>query len=226
MTDARPRDGGTFPWRLVTVDIDGTLTLRHGWEALAEAFGRLPEFEAIRRRFRAREMDEDAQLAGFLGLAVGRTLVEVHDVLERTPKLHGILEGVTGLHARGARVALLSHNPTYVVEWYRQRFGFDDGEGVSGQPVELGRIGRPAGVRAGKAGGLARLRERLQVSAGQAAHVGDGTSDASIFRRVGGGVAVNAGSDEVRQAADVSLRTEDFRDIVEALDRMRPRPRP
>jgi phosphoserine phosphatase len=221
------RGSGTtasFPWRLVTVDIDGTLTLCHGWKTIARAFGRSSEFEQTRRRFRAHEIAEGTYLAELLALATGHTPAEVHAVLERTPKLRGIAEGVRELHRLGARAALLSHNPAYVVEWYRRRFGFDDGEGVHGQGVERGRIGRPAGIRAGKIGGLGRLLARLATPAAQVAHVGDGTSDAVLFRRVGGGIALNAASAEVRKAADVRLITTDFGDVVKALRRLHPRP--
>ena len=104
----------TFPWRLVTVDIDGTLTLRHGWRDIAVAFGRLEAFEDTNRRFFAQEIGEDPHLADLLDLATGHTVAEVTAVVEKTPKLRGIREGVSRLHARGARV---SCSPTTRTMW-------------------------------------------------------------------------------------------------------------
>jgi phosphoserine phosphatase len=212
-----------FPWRLVTVDIDGTLTLRHGWKDLAAAFGRLPAFEDARRRFLAHEVGEDEHLAELLDIATGHTVKEVEAVLALTPTLKGIREGVSQLHERGARAALLTHNPTYVADWYRRRYGFDDSEGVRAQSIEGGRIGPPIDVRADKLGGLRTLLSRMEVPASSVVHVGDGWSDAEVFRRVGGGVALNSSLPEVNREADFALTTEDFRDVVEAIARLRPR---
>ena len=212
-----------FPWRLVTVDIDGTLTRTHGWRGLAEAFGRLGAFEDTNRRFFAHEIGEDEHLSDLLDIVTGHTVAEVEAVVERTPKLRGIREGVSQLHDRGARVALLTHNPTYVVEWYRQTYGFDDGEGVNAQAVEGGRIGPPVGVRADKPGGLRALLARGPVPPSSVAHVGDGWSDAEVFRLVGGGVALNSPLPEVNRAADLALTTEAFPDVVLALSRLSPR---
>jgi len=213
-----------FSWRLVTVDIDGTLTRSHGWKELATAFGRLDAFRETNRRFFAHEISEDEHLSNLLEIASGHTVAEVESVVERTPKLRGIREGVTQLHDRDARAALLTHNPTYVADWYRRTYGFDDSEGVTTQSVEGGRIGPPGDVRADKPGGLRALLSRQEVPPSSVVHVGDGWSDAEVFRLVGGGVAVNSPLPEVNRAADLALATEDFRDVVEALSRLIPRP--
>lgn len=212
-----------FPWRLVTVDIDGTLTRVHGWKGIARAFGRLGPFEETNRRFFARQIGEDVHLADLLAIATGHTVAEVEAILERTPKIVGIAEGISRLHDRDARVALLTHNPTYVADWYRRKFGFDDAEAVTAQTVDGGRIGPPVGVRADKPGGLRALLSRAEVPASTAAHVGDGWSDVEVFRLVGGGVALNSPYAEVNRAADLVLETEDFREVVEGLGRLAPR---
>ena len=212
-----------FPWRLVTVDIDGTLTRTHGWRDVAVAFDCLGPFEETQRRFFAHQIGEDAHLSDLLALATGHTLAEMEEVLERTPKLAGIAEGIGQLHDRGARVALLTHNPTYVADWYRRSFGFDDAEAVRGQPVTAGRIGPPVGIRADKPGGLRALLARHPTPPTLVAHVGDGWTDAEVFRLVGGGIALNSPYPEVNRAADLVLATEDFRDVVQGLSRLSPR---
>jgi phosphoserine phosphatase len=212
-----------FPWRLVTVDIDGTLTRGHGWQPIALAFGSLDRFESTNRRFHAHEIGEDEHLANLLDLATGHTVREVEAIVQRTPKLAGIREGVQELHARGARTALLSHNPPYVTRYYRQSYGFDDEEGVNAQAVRDGRIGPPVGVRADKSAGLRALIGRIGASPREVVHVGDGWADAKLFPQVGGGVALNSRLTDVKAAADLALTTDDFRDLVEVLGRLRPR---
>ncbi len=212
-----------FPWRLVTVDIDGTLTLGHGWRAIAEAVGRVPDYEASNRRFFAREAGEDEHLVDLLDLATGQPVERIVGIVARTPVLAGIAEGIGALHAAGARAALLTHNPTYVVDYYRAKFGFDDGDGVYVAVDPDGRIGPPRGVRADKPGGLRRLLARLGGDPRTVAHVGDGWSDAEVFRRVGGGVALNSAFDDVNRAADRAVRTRDFREVVRTLGTISPR---
>jgi len=212
-----------FPWRLVTVDIDGTLTLVHGWREIAAAFGRIPAYEDTNRRFFAHEVGEDQHLADLLALATGHTLDEVERVVARTPKLDHIQEGVRELQRFGARVALLTHNPPYVTGFYRRTFGFDDEEGIVGPPTLDGVIGPPSSVRADKLGGLQALLARMRLLPSTVAHVGDGWSDAQVFRRVGGGVALNSLLPEVNRDADLVLRTRDFEEVVVALRQLRPR---
>jgi len=212
-----------FPWRLVTVDIDGTLTRVHGWKEIARQFGRLPEFESTNRRFFAREIGEDAHLANLLDIATGHTVAEVEEVLSRTPLLVGISDGISTLRHDGAVVALLTHNPEYVARWYERKFGFDDEESVRSQPVEDGRIGPPVGVRADKPAGLRALLSRHPVPVATAVHIGDGWSDVEVFRRIGGGVALNTPYPEVARAADLAIRTDDFREVVKGLATLTPR---
>lgn len=210
----------TLRFRLVTVDVDGTLTLVHGWREIARAFGREAEYRSAQRRFLARESSESEHLAALLDLATGRTVAEVEQVVADTPKLAGIAEGVEELHRRGSRVALLTHNPGYVTSYYRRTFGFDDDEGVRVPVAPDGRIDPAVTVRAEKPLGLIALIARAGVRASEVAHVGDGWSDAELFPRVGAGVAVNSSLPEVERAADVALRTRDFREVVAALARV------
>ncbi len=212
-----------LPWRLVTVDIDGTLTRGHGWRPIAEAFGRLPAYEATNRRFFAHEIGEDQHLDDLLDLAAGRTVAEVEAVLAATPRLDGIQDGVAALRAAGIRTALLTHNPDYVCAWYQRTFGFDDFEGTAGPEVRNGVLTRPGPVRADKLGGLVRLLDRARVPARSAIHLGDGWSDAEVFERVGGGIAVNCDLPEVERRALRTVRTARFGDLVAAIRETAPR---
>ncbi|MGA9839183.1 MAG: HAD family hydrolase [Thermoplasmata archaeon] len=207
----------------MTIDIDGTLTRVHGWRVIADALGQREAFERSNRRFFANEVGEDEHLDGLLNIAAGHPLAEVERALLATPKMDGIGEGVTSLHESGCRVALLTHNPRYVCEWYCRSFGFDDFEGTTGQSVVDGVIGPAERVRADKAGGLRRLADRTGVLPASVVHIGDGRADALIFPVVGAGISLNSALPEVDRAADRVLRTHDFREVVATLEHLPPR---
>jgi phosphoserine phosphatase len=205
------------PWRLVTVDIDGTLTLVHGWRVIAERFGCVARYERAMARIRAREAGEDETISELVSLAEGHTVSEVEQVLETTPRLSGIPEGIRRLHRERMWVSLLTHNPPYVTDWYRAFGGFDSAGGMRGSQPTDPKIGRPVGVGADKLGGLASLVARHGVNPREVVHVGDAGPDAAIFPLVGGGIALNARSASVRRAADLALETTDFGAVVSAI---------
>lgn len=195
----------------------------HGWRVIAEALGRTSEYDATQRRFFLREIGEDEHLTHLLELAEGATLAQVEAALESTPRLAHITEGVRAVQARGGRIALLTHNPPYVGDWYRRRFGFDDFEGTGAQPVREGVIGPARDVHADKPGGLARLLARTGVAPRDVVHIGDGWADAQLFPLVGAGVALNSRLPEVERAADLVLRSQDFGEVVARVEELRPR---
>jgi phosphoserine phosphatase len=210
-------------WPLVTVDLDGTLTRRHGWETIADRLGRRPIFDRANERYLAGAASEDEHLLDLLSIATGARLTDVVDALAATPRLAGIDDGVGQLHAAGRRIALLTHNPSYIVDLYVAQFGFDDAEGTRSQAVVNGVIAPPGPTKAGKIDGLRALARRAGVGLDQVVHIGDGMVDAELFPLVGGGIALNSNSVPVQRAADLVLRTDDFRVVVAAIDRLPPR---
>ncbi len=213
---------------MVSIDVDGTLTTVHGWRFIAERLGRTAEFERTNAAFFAHREDEDEHLRHLLGAATGLPLSRLVPLLEATPKLTGISEAVRELVSLGLRPVLLTHNPHYIGRWYAERFGFVDWDGTSAGPdpeVDGGVIRPPGAIRADKIGGLARLMGRAGIrDPREVAHAGDGWADATIFPRVGFGIAVNSELPEVDRAADAVLRITDLRPLVGTLRSATPRP--
>ncbi|MCI4363636.1 MAG: hypothetical protein L3K13_04955, partial [Thermoplasmata archaeon] len=94
-----------FSWKLVTLDVDGTITRGHGWAFIASALGRSEEFSRLNAKFLAGGTGEKEHLRGLLALARGHSATEIGEILERSPRIAGIRETIAALHARGARVA-------------------------------------------------------------------------------------------------------------------------
>lgn len=193
--------------RLVTFDVDGTLTREHGWAYLARRLGRRSEYEATQEAFWRGERGEDEHLLALLDLARGVPVSRLLRLLTRTPRVKGIGSTIRQLHARGQRVGLLTHNPEWVSRWYSERYGFDLWSGVP-QEVRSGRLEPRDRLHVDKLRALGALLRHEGLPPGAVAHVGDGPADARVFPRVGTGVALNARHREVWEAADLVVLTD------------------
>ena len=210
---------------MVSFDIDGTLTLGHGWTLIADRFGRRAAYDRTTALFARRAIGEDEHLANLLSIAEGHSVEEVETILEATPRMQHIAETVRELASRGLRAALLTHNPPYVCEWYVRRFGFEMYEGCASPPPVNGVIPSPGRIHADKLASLERLVARASVAKDVWIHAGDGRSDLAVFGRVGAGIAVNSHLREVREGADAVVDSEDLSDILRVIGRLRPRPK-
>lgn len=213
------------PFRLVTFDIDGTLTEVHGWLPVAAARHRTADYRRTNRRLLAGEESENTHLRRLFELAEGMRRREFEEVLSRTPKVRGIAATVRTLHDRGCRVALLSHNPAMVADWYCRRFGFDAGSGGWGLAYRAGRVGPPNGVRADKVRGVRELARRFGVNRREICHVGDAWPDARLTPMLGGFVAFNPKAPIVARVADATVRAHDLRRALPAIGALAPHAR-
>lgn len=198
---------------VLTVDIDGTLTMGHGWFYIAEMLGRGKEYRSTTASYRNDSIDEGEHLQNLLNIAEGCTLGEMSHMLSSVPRLDRIGEGVAMLRKRGLAVALLTHNPWYICEWYMRQYGFDLYSGTE-QEVSEGRITRASGAEPDKKGGLMKICRQVGVSCRRAVHAGDSISDARVFEIAGAGISVNAGDIRVRKRANAVLNTDDFMDVA------------
>ncbi len=228
---AMEKDGlpaGSHPLRLVTFDIDGTIAVGHGWRAIARHRGMTKAFDEAQTLFRSGRATEDDHLVRLLNFARGLPLQELEQILERTRHLAHLASLVGALHARGVKVALLTHNPGYVCRWYAERYGFDLWAGVL-QRVRDGTIEGVQHVHVDKRDGLRMLLRATGALSAETAHLGDGPADARVFPFVATGIALNSYVPEVRRAADVTADTRDARDLLPLLHlglRSRPRQLP
>lgn len=203
-------------YRAVTFDIDGTLTIGHGWFYIAEMLGRGGEYRKTTAAYRSGSIGEDEHLSNLLNMAAGCSVGMVEEALERTPKLDNIAEGIRVLEDNGFRTFLLTHNPQYVCRWYASRYGLH-GYGCAEQPVQDGMIGRADGIHADKGAWLARLCRREGIDPSQTIHAGDSESDALIFRLAGLGIGVNSRNSSVRTLGRACVNTTDMMDVVESI---------
>ncbi len=201
---------------VVSFDIDGTLTIGHGWFYIASSSGRLDSYIESTSAFRAGMIGEDEHLANLLNIAAGLPLDSVEKMLEDTPRLENIASGIRYLKDRGFRTYLLTHNPDYVCRWYAEKYGMD-GFRCARQSVRNGIICRAHGVHADKVGWLNEMCRRESVPRSSVVHVGDGLSDADVFGIAGMGIALNTRIRGAIRRADASINTTDMMDVVRTI---------
>jgi phosphoserine phosphatase len=114
--------------------------------------------------------------------------------------------------------AIATVTASWAAEWAARRFGFAAWSGTE-MAVEDGRL---SGVVAkhfdagDKAAWVAAVCERRGIALEQAVAVGDSRSDLPTFDLVGKSIALNA-DQAAREAADVTIDTDDLRDLLPLL---------
>jgi phosphoserine phosphatase len=199
---------------MVTFDIDGTLTIGHGWYYIAGMLGRGKDYLNSTRLYRSGRIGEGEHLNNLLNLAAGRTVDDIAGILEKVPLIDNISEGITQLKDEGFGTYLLTHNPEYVCTWYARRFGFD-GYMCSAQKVDGKTILRAESAAPDKLAWLDRFCLGRGLRQEKILHIGDSASDRRVFIRTGLGIAVNTRDRSVISSATAHLNTTDMNDIVE-----------
>ncbi len=202
--------------KIVTFDIDGTLTIGHGWFYIASLLGKADEYLEYTAMFRSGRTGEAEHLSNLLSIAEGVPVLKIHSILRSVPKLRNLSAAVRMLSANGLETMLLTHNPQYVCEWYEKRFGFSD-HGSAYQPVENGVVCRAGTLRPDKVAWLKQMCAERRISPRDVLHVGDSASDAAVFRATGSGIAVNSREGETTGSAAAAINTTDMKDVAKLI---------
>ena len=203
----------------MTFDIDGTLTIGHGWYYIACALGRIADYSRATGLYRAGKSSESEHLRNLLNLAAGEEVGSIRSIVKQTPKLLNIRQSVRMLRENGIESLLLTHNPQYVCEWYEENFGFA-GHYSAYQAVTDGVIGTAAEMFPDKVSWLNDLCADWNVHRSRTIHVGDSLSDAAVFLTAGGGIAINSRNRQVTGSATAMLNTTDMKDVAKRILRL------
>jgi phosphoserine phosphatase len=203
----------------VCFDLDGTLLLGTTVSIFtAERLGRTGELMGLEERYAAGEIPSSAVADATARWFEGVPVAEVERWLEEAPWIPGVDGTLSVLKERGIRVVLGTVTWQFAAEALRKRHGF---EAVSG--TEMGSAGA---VLSGRVSRHFDEHDKLRFVEGycrglgvpmsRCAAVGDSRSDVPLFEKAGLAVAVNA-TPAARAAADLSVDTDDLRDVLPAL---------
>ncbi|MGP8158411.1 MAG: HAD-IB family phosphatase [Thermoplasmata archaeon] len=209
--------------RLVALDMDGTLVdVASSWRVIHDHFDDHND-EGL-RRFLANEIDDEEFIRMDIRVwwrhAPELTVDDLERILAPVPLMPGAAELIRGIHALGARTAIVSGG----LDLLARRIGRELGiEVVLANGVRVNAEGRLTGegiVRVpihGKEGVLAQLQRQLGVTPEETASVGNSEIDVGLFRRSRVGVAFRPEDDTVRNAATAVVTERNLARVLDAL---------
>jgi phosphoserine phosphatase len=209
--------------RLVALDMDGTLVdVASSWRVIHDHFDDHND-EGL-RRFLANEIDDEEFIRMDIRVwwrhAPELTVDDLERILAPVPLMPGASELIEGIHALGARTAIVSGG----LDLLARRIGRELGiEVVLANGVRVNAEGRLTGegiVRVpihGKEGALAALQRLLGVTPEETASVGNSEIDVGLFRRSRVGVAFRPEDELVRKAATAVVTERNLALVLDAL---------
>jgi len=149
------------------------------------------------------------------------TVDDLERILAPVPLMPGAAELINGLHARGARTAIVSGGLDLLARRVATELGIEVALANGVRVDSTGRLTGEGIVRVpihGKEGVLAALQDQLGVKPEETASVGNSEIDVGLFRRSRVGVAFLPEDEDVRKAATAVVTERNLGRVLDALD--------
>ena len=213
--------------RLVAFDMDGTLVdVASSWRVIHDHFDDHND-EGL-RRFLANQIDDEEFIRMDIRVwwrhAPQLTVDDLERILAPVPLMPGAAELIDGLHALGARTAIVSGGLDLLARRVARELGIEVALANGVRVDAEGRLTGEGIVRVpihGKEGVLAQLQRQLEVSPDETASVGNSEIDVGLFRRSRVGVAFRPEDDTVRNAATAVVTERNLALVLDALGEFR-----
>jgi len=209
--------------KLVALDMDGTLVdVASSWRVVHDHFGDHND-EGL-RRFLANQIDDEEFIRMDVRVwwrhAPDLTVDDLERILAPVPLMPGAAELIDGIHARGARTAIVSGGLDLLARRIARELGIEVALANGLRVHADGRLTGEGIVRVpihGKEGVLAQLQKQLGVRPEETASVGNSEIDVGLFRRSRVGVAFLPEDEEVRKAATAVVTERNLARVLDAL---------
>lgn len=204
---------------LVVLDVDSTLINEEAIELIADEAGTGERVARITERAMAGELDFAASLAERVGTLSGLPLAHLSAAATRITLTPGARELVSGVHAAGGAIAVVSGGFHELLDPIAANLGLDAHRAnrLEIQDARLtGRTQGPVIDAAAKASALAEWAERFGVPRSRVVAVGDGANDLAMMDAAALSVAFCA-KPVVRSRADVSIDRRDLGAVLPLL---------
>lgn len=204
---------------LVVLDVDSTLIEQEAIELLADEAGSGERVAVITARAMAGELDFVASLAERVATLSGLDTGAVQRVGSRITLTPGARELVTGVHAAGGRVAVVSGGFHELLDPIAADLGLDAHRANRLSAANgrfTGTTEGPVIDAVAKADALREWAHRFDVPLHRTVAVGDGANDLAMMATAGLSIAFDA-KPVVRTAAHVSLPERDLSAVLAVL---------
>lgn len=204
---------------LVVLDVDSTLIENEVIELLAERAGSLAMVEQITFRAMNGELDFEESLRARVATLAGLPESVFAEVLEQVVVTAGVPELVTGVHAAGGLVGVVSGGFHEVIDPIAARVGLDHwcaNRLAVAEGVLTGGLAGPVVDAAAKARKLQEWAGAAGIPLRQTVAVGDGANDLPMMAIAGLAVGFDAKA-PVRDEAGVLLDERDLSAVLALL---------
>ncbi|KAG9392674.1 Phosphoserine phosphatase [Carpediemonas membranifera] len=210
------------PLKVVSFDVDGTLTSSYCWIEIHEQLGTADNARQNREAYFNGEIEYDVWAERDAALWRGRDYSEAVKALETPKFLDGVVEGMKRLADAGVEIILLSggvdinnnvlskHFP--VMDSFANILMHDDEGRIVGVDTRVGFEGELS-----KGHILRQWAKEKGLDLGAVVHVGDSENDIAAFEAAGLGVAFHCHHEGTLDAADMIIAGRDFSKVVDAL---------
>jgi phosphoserine phosphatase len=210
--------------KLVALDMDGTLVdVPSSWRVIHDHFDDHND-EGL-RRFLANEIDDEEFIRTDIRVwwrhAPNLTVDDLERILATVPLMPGAPELIDGIHARGARTAIVSGGLDLLARRIARELGIEVALANGVRVDSNGRLTGEGIVRVpihGKEGVLAGLQRQLSVKPEETASVGNSEIDVGLFHRSRVGVAFLPEDEDVRKAATAVVNERNLALVLDTLD--------
>jgi phosphoserine phosphatase len=208
-------------FRLVTLDLDGTLTREPSiWEYIHKRLGKWYGFaEDYQNQFLAGKISYEEFCERDAQVWKGMKVEELLEIVKTVPFHPGANELIHYLKQKGLKLSLVSSGLSLLSDWVHQIYGFD--YSVSNDLLhENGLL--TGGVKIQvyydkKAEWVKRILKQFRVKPEEVMAIGDSKGDIDMFQIVGFSVAFNSSCFDLEKIANVCVASQNLADIIPRL---------
>jgi phosphoserine phosphatase len=208
-------------FRLVTLDLDGTLTREPSiWEYIHKRLGKWYGFaDDYQKQFLARQISYEEFCERDAQVWKGMMVEELLEIVKAVPFHPGADELVHYLKQNGLKLSVVSSGLSLLSDWVHQKYGFDysvSNDLLHENGILTGRV--KIQVRYDKkAEWVRKILKKFGMRPEEVIAIGDSKGDMDMFQMVGFSIAFNSSCFDLEKIATVCVPSQDLTDIIPVL---------
>ena len=209
------------PFRLVTLDLDGTLTQEPSiWEYIHKRLGKWYGFaEDYQNQFLAGKISYEEFCECDARVWKGMKVEALLEIVKTVPFHPGMDELIHYLKRKGLKLSLVSSGLSLLSGWVHQKYGFDysvSNDLLHENGILTGRV--KIQVRYDKkAEWVRKILKKFGVKPEEVIAIGDSKGDMDMFQMVGFSIAFNSSCLDLEKIANICIPSRDLADIIPRL---------